>query len=266
MPAKDGFQLTDDDLQILRWVFDLRLAHIGHLAAVTGRSEKALSRRLLKLQERRYLACLTRRPQKHVYAIGAEAVPALIEHGHAPAEIAGRRLRHRELTEISIRHSLFVVDVHVKLIALTRAGPVTLVNWQEGPRLWDSVAVRDDQGREVALPVRPDAWFTLQHADRPEGRNRLHVFLEADRSTMSHARMAQKITGYVNWFQQGKHARKYPGMRSFQVATVTEGRSRAAALRTDLGRLISAGTRRAYPFVALEDLTLEVLLPPAPSA
>jgi hypothetical protein len=50
-------------------------------------------------------------------------------------------------------------------------------------------------------------------------------------------------------------------MRAFQVAIVTESRSRAAALRTDLGRLIAAGPRRSYPFVALEDLALETLIP-----
>ena len=263
MPTKDGFQLTDDDTELLHFVHELRIATIDHLAALSGRSQKALSRRLLKLQENRYLACLTRRPQKHVYAVGAEGVPVLIEHGYAPQDLAEKRIRHYELKEIAIRHFLFVVDIHVKLLVLTRTGPIKLVNWREGPSLWDHAPARDGEGREVDTPVRPDAWFTLQHTERPEGKNKRHFFLEADRSTMSHARMAAKVNGYVNYFQKGLYVRKYPGMKFFQVATVTETRARAERLREDLQGIIPPASRSAYPFVAFEDLTIESLIPPA---
>jgi hypothetical protein len=43
--------------------------------------------------------------------------------------------RHRELREISIRHFLFVTDVHACMLLLTCSGPITLVDWQESPRL-----------------------------------------------------------------------------------------------------------------------------------
>ena len=43
----------------------------------------------------------------------------------------------------------------------------------------------------------------------------MHVFLEADRSTMAHSRMAAKIAGYLAYYEQGRHARKYPGMQAF---------------------------------------------------
>ena len=51
---------------------------------------------------------------------------------------------------------------------------------------------------------------------------------------MSHERMAAKIGGYVAYYDQRLHAQKYPGMRSFLVATVTETRQRAEELRKDL--------------------------------
>jgi hypothetical protein len=51
----------------------------------------------------------------------------------------------------------------------------------------------------------------------------------ADRSTMAHSRMAAKIGGYVNCLQQKLYQRKYPGMRFFQVAAVTETRLRAGS-------------------------------------
>jgi hypothetical protein len=259
MPAKNGFELQDRDIELLNYVFQLRLATIDHLAALSGRSVRTLWGRLLKLKERRYLASVARLMQKQVYGIGSAGVPVLIEHGYAPRDMAEKRLRHHELTEIGIRHSLFVADIHARLILLTRNGSIQLSHWQEGQALWDSVVANKG---EAAIPVRPDAYFVLRHTESPEGKNLVHVFLEADRSTMAHSHMAAKIAGYLAYYDQGLHVRRYPGMRTFLVATVTQTRARAEELRRDLSGLIPhAATRQAYPFIAFEDLTLTSLLP-----
>ena len=190
-----------------------------------------------------------------------KAKPVLIEHGYAPQDFAERRLRHNELTEIGIRHSLFVADIHTRVMLLTRSGPITLAHWQEGSALWDSVVPRRD---DPAIPIRPDAYFILKQADRPEGKNKFHIFLEADRSTMSHERMAAKIAGYLAYYEQEAYRKKYPGMRSFIVATVTQSRQRADELRKDLHPLIPhAASRDAYLFIPFEDLALTSLLPKA---
>ncbi|HXI40972.1 MAG TPA: replication-relaxation family protein [Bryobacteraceae bacterium] len=261
MPVQNGFQLQDRDIDLLNHVFQLRIATIDHLSALSGRSVRALWGRLLKLKERRYLASVARFMQKQVYAIGSAGVPVLIEIGYAPRNLANQRLRHHELSEIGIRHSLFVTDIHARMLLLTRAGPMALADWEEGPALWDSVVPRRS---DSAIPIRPDAYFVLKHAERPEGRNRFHVFLEADRSTMSHERMASKIAGYVAYHEQQRHTQKYPGMKSFLVATVTQTHGRAEELRKDLHPLIPhSGWRDAYLFIPFEDLTLRALLPKA---
>jgi hypothetical protein len=261
MPAKDGFQLHDRDIELLHFVHQLRLATVDHMATLSGRSVRALWGRLHKLQERRYLASVARFMQKHVYSIGSAGVPVLIEEGYAPGDLKEKRLRHRELTEIGIRHSLFIAGIHTRMLLLTRTGPIKLAHWQEGPALWDSVA---GLAGGIDTPVRPDAYFVLKHTGRPEGKNTFHVFLEADRSTMSHERMAGKIAGYVAYHDQRLHARKYPGMHSFLVATVTETPSRADELRKDLHPLIPrSASRDAYLFIPFEQLTLEALLPKA---
>ena len=261
MPAKNGFELQDSDIDLLHFVYELRIATIDHLAALSGRSVRALWGRLLKLKERRYLASVARFMQKQVYAIGSEARLVLIEHGYAPRDFAQRRLRHNELTEIGIRHSLFVADIHTRVMLLTRGGLITLAHWQEGSALWDSVVPRRD---DPAVPVRPDAYFILKRADRPEGKNKFHIFLEADRSTMSHERMAAKIAGYLAYYEQEAYRKKYPGIRSFIVATVTQSRQRADELRKDLHPLIPhAASRDAYLFIPFEDLALTSLLPKA---
>src|SRR5712692_11464960 len=112
MPAKNGFELQDRDIELLHYAYLLRIATIDHLAALSGRSVRSLWGRLLKLKERRYLASVARFMQKQVYAIGTASVPVLIEHGYAPAGLRDKRPRHNELTEIGIRHSLFIADIH----------------------------------------------------------------------------------------------------------------------------------------------------------
>lgn len=261
MPAKYGFELQKADIELLRFAYLLRMTTIGQMSALSGRSVRALWGRVLKLKKRRYLASVARFMQKHVYAIGSAGVPVLIERGFAPHDIDEKRLRHHELTEIGIRHSLFIADIHTRLLLLTNAGPITLPQWEEGSALWDSAPGRDD---ESPIPVRPDAYFVLKHAERPNGRNNFHVFLEADRSTMSHRRMAAKIEGYVAYYERRLHTKKYPGMRSFIVATVTETRARAEELQNDLHPLIpNSAARGAYLFISFEDLTLGALLPKA---
>jgi hypothetical protein len=259
MPANNGFQLIDSDIALLNHAFQLRVATLELLAQVAGRSYKNTHKRVQKLAERKYLALLTKRPEKHLYAIGPESVPVLIDRGYAREDLADKRLRHYELKQLGMKHFLHVASIHARLILLTRPGPIELANWREGPSLWDRAAV---DGQE--LPVRPDAWFTLRHTGRPEGRNRLHYFLEADRSTMSHKRMEQKIRAYLAYHQQQRYTAKYPGMETFLVVTVTETRGRAKELQQDLHALLpTAKSRRAYLFVAIEDLTLDALLPHA---
>jgi hypothetical protein len=257
MPAKNGFQLQDGDVELLHYVFQLRLATVDHLSSLSGRSVRALWNRLLKLKKRRFLASVARFMQKQVCALGSQGVEVLIEQGYAPVDMKDARLRHRELTDFGIRHSLFVADIHARLMLLQRTGSIRLVRWREGHALWDT-AMTPLEG--ATIPVRPDAYFVLKRAGLPEGKNIFHFFLEADRSTMSHARITQKISGYLAYYDQGRHAKKYPGMNAFVVATVTETRSRAEELRNDLYSLIPRGARQAYRFIAFEDLTLSALL------
>jgi hypothetical protein len=258
MPAKKGFELQDRDIELLHYVFLLRIATIDHLAALSGRSVRTLWGRLHKLKERRYLSSVARFMQKKVYALGSLGVSAVIEHGYAPADLAEKRLRHNELTDIGIRHSLFIADIHTRMLLLTRSGPTTLSQWVEGQQLWDTVPGPEG---ESAIPVRPDGYFVIANSDLPPGKSTVHVFLEADRSTMAHTRMAAKIAGYLAYHGLRRHTKKYPDMQSFIVATVMQTRSRADELRRDLHPLIPRAAQVAYPFIAFEDLALERIAP-----
>jgi hypothetical protein len=252
MPSTKGFQLVGSDLPLLQYVYELRLATIDHIAALSSRSYKQTQKRLATLEEQGYLTLLARRPHKHVYALGREGLQELIEQGHAPRELAEKRLRSNELKELGIRHAIFISDIHTKLIQLTKARGCAITNWVEGPSLWDTVTT----SANIVIPIRPDAWLTIES---PEGT--AHFFLEADRGTMAHSRMREKVTGYAAYFHQKLHAKKYPGMKVFRVATITGTRGRAEGLAAEFKRMMQPAWLAAYPVIAYDDLTLHTLMP-----
>jgi len=263
MPAKDGFILTAGDIELVHLTHQLHIATLDHLAGLTGRAYKRTYRRVAKLEERRYLDRITKRPEKGIYRLGTEGVALLIEHGYAPQTLAQQRPRQQELTDLGRRHTLFIADIHAKLILLAKNNPVKPVHWQhDSAPLWDQVRERDARGRETAYAIRPDAYFILEDERRPAGRNRLHYFLEADRSTMSHERMLVKVRGYVAYHHQELYKQRHPSMQAFQVLTVTATPERAAKLAADiLPQIAPNSVRKAYRFIAFQDLTIELLLP-----
>ena len=250
--AINGFQFIDSDLELVKHTYTLRLATIDHLASLANRSYKQTQKRLVKLEERRYLTCLTRRPQKHVYTIGREAIPLLIEQGYAPRELAAMRLRQHELKEFGLRHAIFIADIHVKLLQLTKDWSLSVAKWVEGSSLWDSVTTSTNE----VIPIRPDALFTIEGNQR-----KAHFFLEADRGTMAHSRMREKISGYAAYFQQQCHVKKYEGMKVFRVATITETRGRAKGLTDEFRNMMPQAWLTAYPVIAFQDLTMLTLMP-----
>lgn len=166
MPAVNGFQLTDSDLEIFVSVFEHRFVTIDHLILLTNRPHKRLHRRILKLIERGYLSRIILPTKKHIYTLGRAAIPTLVERGIAPKEFIDVRLRHQELKDLFLKHAVMIVNVHSALTVATRTSHIKLVVWKEGQELFDRVVVRD-QGRPLQLPVRPDGFFTLEDTTRP---------------------------------------------------------------------------------------------------
>lgn len=254
MPALNGFQLIDSDLEILASVYEHRFVTIDHLISLANRPHKRLHRRLLKLIERSYLARIVLPTQKHIYTLGRAAVPVLVEQGTAPKEFIDVRLRHQELKELFLKHAMMIVDVHAALTIATRKGPIKLVAWKEGQELFDQVSIRE-KGTVSRLPVRPDGFFTLEDATRPVGKNRVHFMLEADRSTTTHERFLKKVEAYWHYFQQGLHTKKYD-IATFRVATVTITDERATNLCAAAEALLPPQARKFYLFTSRNQFSL----------
>jgi hypothetical protein len=242
-----GLVLTKGDVEIFRLAYQYRLLRIDHLNALTGRSPRRLHRRLFRLQEKGYLTSIRLPQQKHIYALGIKAVPVLVEHGIAEPALLGERLRTHELKELFLKHELMIVDVHVALACATRGGKVKLLGWREGRDLYDSVTVVDHVGA-VKLPIRPDAFFTLEGS--VPGDRQIHYFFEADRSTMSQARLTDKFRAYWHYLEQGLHVGRH-GIKSFRVVTVTVTEARAMNLCTLAASFLPERARKYFLFTSL---------------
>jgi hypothetical protein len=253
MPAVNGFQLTERDVEVFVSVYEHRFATIDHLIALTNRTHKRLHRRILKLVERKYLSRLVLPMRKHIYTLGRAAIPVLVERGTAPKDLMDARLRQQELKELFLNHAMMIVDVHTALTLATRRSNIKLVAWKEGQELFDSVTIRE-QGRAFRIPVRPDAFFTLEDSTRPPGKNRVHFMLEADRSTTTHERFLKKVKGYWHYFQQGLHTKKY-GITTFRVATFTITDERALNLCAAVDSVLPVPARKFYLFTSRSRLS-----------
>src|SRR5712692_4156249 len=255
MPAINGFQLTDSDVQTFASLYEHRFLTIDHLIKLTSRPHKRLHRRLLKLIERNYVSRITIPAHKHIYTLGRAAVPLLVEQGLAPKEFIDVRLRSQELKELFLKHAMMIVDVHVALTIATRDSHIKLVAWKEGQELFDQVSVRE-QGRLSQLPVRPDGFFTLEDTTRPAGKNRVHFMLEADRSTTTHERFLRKVKAYWHYFAQRLHTKKY-GIATFRVATFTLTHERALNLCVAADTVLPPHARKFYFFTSRPQFSLD---------
>ena len=251
---RKGFSLVAGDMTVLKAVSEFRFLLREHLSALTGRSAKRLHRRLLALVKNGYLL-VTRLPQqKHIYSLGRAGITALVTEGAIKDGADVRRIRTSELKELFLKHEMMIVDQHVTLRLAERVGDLRLIRWEEGRGLFDSVIVTDHRGF-IKLPVRPDAFFTLEDTRRDEGKNRFHFFLEIDRSTMPHTAFREKLRAYRHYREQGLHAKKL-GIQSYRVLTVTLTGTRAHNLRDLAGAMLPEGARKHFLFTAMDNYSL----------
>lgn len=257
MSSKRGFKLTEGDVEILNWVYQLRLLTVYHLQVLTGRLRQALSRRLARLEERDFLYCKKNSLfEKKVYTLNRAAALILVERGVVSAESIDLQVRRlREITDLFLKHALMLTDIHTTLELASRESSIKLVEWREGKELYDSVSVMT-KGEKEKLPVRPDAYFVLQDTRQPEGRNIADFFLEADRSTTTNKRFQRKIKGYSNYFKQKLHTKKY-GIRSARVITVTLTDERALNLCKAARDVLPTQERKFYYFASMKHFSFE---------
>ena len=243
------------DLQIFQLIYQYRMLRLEHLSLLTRRSDKSLSRRLLKLARAQYLITRKLPQQKHIYGLGRTAAHVLVEKGVDDPELLLKRSRIHELKELGIKHEMMIVDLHVILELASRESNLGLISWKEGSELHDSVTV-EDHARMNNLPIWPDAFFTLEDKSQPAGANQGHFFLEADRSSANHPRFSPKIRAYWHYLKQGLHTRKF-GIKKFRVLTLTLTEKRAKNLCATASTHLPVKARKYFFFTPLKRFGIE---------
>lgn len=151
-----------------------------------------------------------------VYSLGKKGASLVSQNKGAKIEAKPSK----EIGVSFMRHALMISDFRLVLeAALKNNDTFKLAVWRElGPI--DAVHCNGER-----LPIAPDAFFAIDHKDYV-----MHFFLEADRSTMTLERMANKFKGYWNWKIEEGHKRKI-GIANFRVLTICLSDERVENLR-----------------------------------
>lgn len=98
--------------------------------------------------------------------------------------------------------------------ALQTKGNAIIQRWIADGAVRDTVSV-DHETTIERIPITPDAVFTLRLLGEPEGCNRIHVFLDADRGTMTTKRFIVKMRGYWHYWRSGQQEERF-GSKNFR--------------------------------------------------
>lgn len=145
------------------------------------------------------------------------------KYGSESAKSAGKHL--------FLEHELMISRFHagIECGCAEQKGRMIVRRWWQGNETWDHVSVPRSKWCEPrALPVRPDAYFTLEFPGASPGQQRSHFFYEADRGTSNISRFNLKVLSYVHYFLKGEYLKKYGSrkVRAVLVETLSEGRAK----------------------------------------
>jgi hypothetical protein len=218
-----GFRIGETDILILNLLADYRFMDTKQIAAVfTAQTERNIKRRLQFMFQAGFIErpaqqFLYSKPSDHlVYALAKKGA-ALISN-NKDAQIKAKD--SRQIGVSFLNHSLMISNFRLALeLALKNNEQFKLAVWKDLGAI-DAVICDGDR-----LPIAPDAFFTIENPDYL-----MHFFLEADRSTMTLERMANKFKGYWNWRLEGGQKRKL-NIANFRVLTVCISEERTENLR-----------------------------------
>ncbi len=230
--SKIPFVLQDRDREIVRTVVEHRLISSCELLALLPGSKQVILRRLQALfhagivDRPRAQRLMGNAPMAYAPGVGANRVIDLACTGHKSTSKAES---NRLLRPGYLEHGLMISRFRTALtLACRAAGSVEIACWIQGTDIWDHVVVSHSDWEE-RIPVCPDSYFVLMLRNEPEGRNRIHLFLEADRSTMTVKRYLTKLRGYWAYWRSGRLEKRY-GARNVLVLTLTTTAERATNL------------------------------------
>lgn len=226
--GKPPFVPQPRDHEIVRVVSQHRVISSDDLQVLIAGSNQTILRRLQKLFHHGYLD----RPRSQRQLGNVPMVYALGQRGADLLAGSGTRSdwseKNRQLGSHYLEHSLMVSRFQAALRhAVSQQGTISIERWDSDGAIRDAVVIEHQSSKE-RIPIAPDAFFVLRVDDGPRS-GRVHVFLEADRGTMTVKRFVTKTRGYWHYWRSGRQEQL--GIRNFLVLTITRTPERAASLR-----------------------------------
>jgi hypothetical protein len=271
---KPPFVLQERDMHILQAVFEnrfltfsmLALLFPPDLARTPAHLRKAnpthpntnLARRLSKLFHH---GCVDRvrtiRGGELIYALGQNG-SHLLRSRQLPLFVPDTDWaeKNRDVGQHYIDHALMVARFRVALTCALLATPATtLDNFQRESR--DLKAEWKHAGARIY--VNPDGFLTLRDSAKEAGKQRTAFTLEADRSTMTLARMRDKFTRYSYMFSDRVHQEQFkvPNLRVLVVAKSAERAASLLRILTDETKPACLPEHRAAFLVTTEQSYLQ---------
>lgn len=214
-----GVELQVRDIKILVDLFACRLMSLRHICDLffDGKMEAAKKR----VQKLKAAGLVRERPRRigdpSILHLTKKAFLALKNGGYLDSfpEIGLQAMEKRaQVSDLTVRHELGVMDVRTAFIAAVRKTPnLEVREFGTWPALYQFTAqhISPAWGRRFLL-VKPDAFILTSEKNNGKTFERL-FFLESDRSTEVQTLICQKATCYLDFYQKGGMAQRFGACR-----------------------------------------------------
>jgi hypothetical protein len=187
----------------------------AHVAVLyfEGRREMA-KKRLQRIKAAGYVAERPRSPfATAILILTVKGISALRERGilrEYPALNQAALVKRAQVSDLTIRHELEVMDVKTAFYAAIKQIDVSVLEFTTWPLL-HQFASRAENG--CGMVVKPDAFVRLT-ARKPNEVTPEHAFfVELDRSTETQAMLVSRASRYAEHYRSGNYAHRNGGTR-----------------------------------------------------
>jgi len=197
----EGLDVTARDVEILRGLFECRILTVEQIAGLYFEDrQEAARKRIWKLKKADLVRERPRRAHEPaVLFLSRKALRLLIEQGHIAdypkLSVAAYEKRTR-VSPLTLRHEIEVNNIKASFVKATRiVEGVSLPQFSTWPTLFQFWGYTR-RGQRVR--VQPDGFLRIRQCDEEYS-----FFLEVDRSSEAHWRIAEKIECYLDFYRRG---------------------------------------------------------------
>lgn len=219
------FRIGESELKILQDLADYRFLDSRHIVALNPNLSPRTIKR--KLQYLFHAGFIDRPPSQFsrletsahfIYAIGRKGAKLVFTGRRAESNWTKKNIKAQEKF---LKHALMISNFRVILsLALQKARGVKLARWQEDD-LRDIMHIKGER-----IPFAPDGFLAIE-----DKGDLLYFFLEADQSTMGNKKFFSKMKAYWQYWQEGRHIKKFNFNLDFRVLTIAPTEGRKESLR-----------------------------------